>query len=99
MSEDRNDFLAAFAIGAIVGVGATLLLSPASSGGKRIVREIEPALRRARKGSRRVRKEANDVAREFGRRGGRAVRAASDEAWRAAQRRIRKARKALRTRR
>jgi gas vesicle protein len=98
MREDRNDFLAAFAIGAVVGIGAILLLTPPKSGAKRILYEIEPALERARKGSRRVRKEAKQVAREFSKRGGRAVRAASDEAWRTAQNRVRKARKALRNR-
>ena len=99
MTEDRNDYLAAFAIGAIVGIGATLLLAPQRSGAKRVMYEIEPALERARKGTRRVGHEASDVAREFGKRGGRALRAVSDEAWRAAQRRVRKARQALRNRR
>jgi gas vesicle protein len=98
MTEDRRDFLAAFAIGAIVGIGATLLLAPPKSGAKRFLYEIEPALDRARKGTRRVRKEAKQVAREFGKRGRRAARAVSDEAWRSAQNRVRKARTALRTR-
>jgi hypothetical protein len=57
MAENRRDYWAAFAIGAIVGVGATLLLAPEDSG-DRIMYKIEPALKRARKGSRRLRKNA-----------------------------------------
>ena len=97
MSEDRRDYLAAFTIGAIVGIGATLLLAPQSSAGKRIFYELEPAVKRVRKGSRRVRREAEDVAREIGRRGSRAFDTASSELRRAAGRRIRKARKSLRS--
>ena len=98
MSDERRDYLAAFAIGAIVGIGATLLLSPPTSVPKRIMYELEPALKRARKGSRRVRREAEDVAHEIGRRSGRAFDAASSELKRAAGRRFRKARKTLRRR-
>ena len=47
--EDNRDYWAAFAIGAIVGVGATILLAPERpSPARRILKEIEPALRRAR---------------------------------------------------
>lgn len=99
MAEDRNDMLAAFAIGALVGIGATLLLSPPPGGTKRILHEIEPALKRARKGSRRVRAETREVAREFGRRGERAFNAAGDEVRRAARRKLRQARQVLRERR
>lgn len=99
MAEDRNDFIAAFAIGALLGIGATLLLAPPRSGAGRILHEIEPALKRARKGSRRVREETRKVAREFGKRGERALDAASDEVWRAARRKVKQARQALRNRR
>ena len=95
MIEDRKDYLAAFAIGAVLGIGATLLLAPPTSPVRRIRHELEPAFARVRKGSRRVRREARAVSREFGKRAGRAVEAASNEAWRAAKRRVRKARKAL----
>ena len=38
MAEDRNDYFAAFAIGAIVGIGATLLLAPKKpTGAKRLL--------------------------------------------------------------
>ena len=54
MAEDRKDYWAAFAIGAILGVGATLLLMPRQEDTpQRILRRIEPALKRARKGTRR----------------------------------------------
>ena len=91
--------LAAFAIGALVGIGATLLLSPPAGGAKRILHEIEPALKRARKGTRRVRAETTEVAREFGKRGERAFSVAGDEVRRAARRKLRRARKVLRDRR
>lgn len=96
MAEDKNDMLAAFAIGALVGIGATLLLSPPPRGAKRILHEIEPALKRAGKGSRRVRAEAAQVAREFGKRGERAFNVAGDEVRRAALRQLREARRVLR---
>lgn len=74
--EEKKDYWAAFVIGAIVGIGATLLLAPdAPSGARRILSEIEPALKRARKGGRRVQKEARGVAREFRKRGTRARKA------------------------
>jgi gas vesicle protein len=96
MTEDTNDFLAAFAIGALVGIGATLLLGPPAGGTQRILHEIEPALKRARKGSRRMREETRDVAREFGKRGERALNVAGDEVRRAARRKLRQARRVLR---
>lgn len=56
MAEDRNDYFAAFAIGAIVGIGATLLLAPKKpTGAKRLLYEMEPALEQARRSTRRFR--------------------------------------------
>jgi len=98
MSDERRDYLAAFTIGAIVGIGATLLLAPPVSMPKRIMYELEPALKRVRKGSRRLRREAEDVAHEVGRRSGRAFDAAASELRRAARRRMRKAPKTMRRR-
>lgn len=52
--EDRNDYWAAFAIGAIVGVAATLLLAPEPKTPIEKMRyQIEPVIKRARKGARR----------------------------------------------
>lgn len=90
MAEDRKDYLAAFAIGAVLGIGATLLLAP-PDGAKRILYEIEPALDRARKGSRRMRKEAKQVGREFRKRGGRAMDEATHQLRRSTLRRMKNA--------
>lgn len=55
MEEERKEYWAAFAIGAVLGIGATLLLAPENmSGAKKILYEIEPALKRARKDTRRT---------------------------------------------
>jgi hypothetical protein len=52
MQDERRDYWAAFAIGAVLGVGATLLLKPEPHSAKRILYEIEPALQKARKRTR-----------------------------------------------
>ena len=53
MTDDRRDYWAAFAIGAIVGVGATLLLAPDPPTPMEKIRyQIEPVMKRARKGAR-----------------------------------------------
>ena len=58
MTDDRKDYITAFAIGAIVGIGATLLLAPSKpTGARRLLREIEPVLTRARKKTRRLKKD------------------------------------------
>lgn len=49
MAEEKRDYFAAFAIGAIVGIGATLLLGHNKpTGARRILYELEPALKHAR---------------------------------------------------
>ena len=51
--DDRRDYWAAFAIGAIVGVGAALLLAPEPKTTVEKIRyQIEPVLKRALKGAR-----------------------------------------------
>jgi hypothetical protein len=55
MANERRDYVAAFVIGAVVGVGATLLLTPAPRK-KRLMYRVEPAMKRLRKRGRRVRK-------------------------------------------
>jgi hypothetical protein len=63
MAEDRTDYFAAFAIGAIVGIGATLLLTPSKPrGAKRLMYEMEPAMKLARKKGRRFRKDFGKTA-------------------------------------
>lgn len=54
---DTTDFLTAFAIGAGLGVAATLLLRPSPpTARERIMDEIEPYRKRAKKGAKRARK-------------------------------------------
>lgn len=54
---DTTEFLTAFAIGAVLGVGATLLLRPQPpSARERVGRELEGYRKRAGKGARRARK-------------------------------------------
>ena len=55
MVNERKDYVVAFVIGAVVGIGATLLLKPPTRT-ERIVRQIEPRVRRLRKRGRRLRK-------------------------------------------
>ena len=75
MAEDKNDYFAAFAIGAIVGIGATLLLAPKKpTGAKRLLYEMEPTLKRARKKSRRFRKDMGRTAERTGKRARRTLR-------------------------
>src|SRR5688500_389040 len=48
--QDTNDFLAAFAIGAALGVGATLLLRPEKPNpGKQLQKRLRPHVRKLRK--------------------------------------------------
>lgn len=48
--QDNNDFLAAFAIGAALGVGATLLLRPdRPNPRKQLQKRLKPQMRRLRK--------------------------------------------------
>ncbi|HEX6558989.1 MAG TPA: YtxH domain-containing protein [Longimicrobiales bacterium] len=67
--DNRRDYWAAFAIGAIVGVGATLLLTPDKpTPARRILYDIEPALERARKGTRKAARRGMKSARKAYRR-------------------------------
>jgi gas vesicle protein len=55
--QDNNDFLAAFAIGAVLGVGATLLLRPEKPNPrKQLQKRLKPHVRKLRKGAARGRK-------------------------------------------
>ncbi len=65
-NRDRLELLAAFAAGALIGVGATLLLKPDAL--------PQPVLRRLRESGRELRKQARRSARQVGTRGGRAAR-------------------------
>lgn len=55
--QDNNDFLAAFAIGAVLGVGATLLLRPEKPNPrKQLQKRLKPHVRKLRKSAARSRK-------------------------------------------
>lgn len=54
MQDEKKEYWAAFAIGAILGIGATLLLTPQHTPAQKILYEIEPALKRARKKGKRA---------------------------------------------
>ena len=54
MTDDRKEYAIAFAIGAIVGAGATVLLAPIRK--KRRIQKLVPAARRARRNAQRFRK-------------------------------------------
>jgi gas vesicle protein len=55
--QDNNDFLTAFAIGAALGVGATLLLRPEKPNPrKQLQKRLKPHVRKLRKGAARPRK-------------------------------------------
>lgn len=55
MSEQRRDYVAAFFIGALVGVGATMLLTPRTEK-KSFVYRVRPPAGRLRKRGRKLRK-------------------------------------------
>jgi hypothetical protein len=55
MTDDRKEYAIAFAIGAMVGAGATMLLAPVRKK-QRLIYKLEPTARRARKHARRLRK-------------------------------------------
>lgn len=68
---DTIDFLTAFAIGAIAGAAATLLLRPGPATRRaRIARELRPYRRRLRTSARRARKEFGSAAAAAGEVGG-----------------------------
>lgn len=62
--QDTNDFLAAFAIGAALGVGATLLLRPEKPNPrKQLQKRLKPHVRKLRKSAARSRKAGHLPAR------------------------------------
>ena len=55
--QDTVDFLAAFAVGTVLGVGATLLLQPDRTPKERVVRKLKPYKKQLKKTYRNVAKE------------------------------------------
>lgn len=65
--QDTNDFLAAFGIGAVLGIGAALLLRPEKPNPRKQLRKrLEPHVRKLGRGASRTRKAARAAAREAG---------------------------------
>lgn len=60
--EDTNDFLAAFGIGAVLGVGAALLLRPGSPDPRRrLVKRAKPHGKRLPRGAKQTRRAAREA--------------------------------------
>lgn len=51
----RTEYIAAFVIGAVVGVGATMLLTPPPKK-KRMIYQLEPVVKRLRRRGRNIRR-------------------------------------------
>jgi gas vesicle protein len=65
--QDTNDYLAAFGIGAALGIGAVLLLRPAKPNPrKQLQKRLKPHVRQLGKSAARTRKAARSVGRESG---------------------------------
>ena len=61
--QDTTDFLAAFAVGTVLGIGATLLLRPEPRTAKdRLMRELKPYGKRMRRNAARVAREVRGAA-------------------------------------
>jgi gas vesicle protein len=65
--QDTNDFLAAFGIGAVLGIGAAVLLRPDKPNPrKQLQKRLKPHVRKLGKSASRTRKAARVAAREAG---------------------------------
>ena len=65
--QDTNDFLAAFGIGAVLGIGAALLLRPEKPNPRKQLRKrLKPHVRKLGRSASRTRKAARAAAREAG---------------------------------
>jgi len=57
---ERTEMITAFAIGAVIGVGATLLLRPEPTPKQRLARQFKPLVKRARKAGHRTRQHVEE---------------------------------------
>lgn len=55
--QDTVDFVAAFAVGTVLGIGATLLLQPERTPQERVARKIKPYKKQLRKNYKKVARE------------------------------------------
>lgn len=60
--QDTVDFLAAFAVGAVLGIGATLLLQPQRTPKDRVLRQLKPYRKQMRRSYSRARSAVRDGA-------------------------------------
>lgn len=58
--QDTVDFLTAFAVGTVLGIGATLLLTPEQTPKQRIVRQLKPYRKQMRRSYVRAREAVRD---------------------------------------
>ena len=64
--KDTTDFLAAFAVGTVLGIGATLLLRGEPDVGERVARQLKPRGRKLRRSAGKVAAAAGDGAEAAG---------------------------------
>ena len=60
--KDTTDFLAAFAVGTVLGIGATLLLRGEPAVGERVAKQLTPRGRKLRRSAAKVAEAASDGA-------------------------------------
>lgn len=60
--QDNIDFITAFAVGTVLGIGATLLLRPQPTPKERVVRQLKPYRKRIRKSYKQARSAVRDGA-------------------------------------
>lgn len=71
--KDTTDFLAAFAVGAVLGIGATLLLAPERTPRERLARQLKPYGKQLRRSYRDIRGAVGRGAEATGEMGGELV--------------------------
>ena len=64
--QDTSEFFTAFGIGAVLGIGAALLLRPEPNPRKQLQKRLKPHVRKLGKSAARTRKAARAAAREAG---------------------------------
>lgn len=64
--KDTTDFLAAFAVGTVLGIGATLILRPETTPRERIAKQLKPHARKLRRSASELRGAAHQGAEAAG---------------------------------
>jgi len=71
--EDTVDFIAAFVVGTVLGVGATLLLQPERTPKERVIRQLKPYRRQMRRSLEKTRQGLREGADATGELGGEVI--------------------------